>query len=58
MTYKRWQGPTRATATPLGTSSSAGIASSDGTHTADALLALADAALYDAKRHGQAVSVA
>jgi diguanylate cyclase (GGDEF)-like protein/PAS domain S-box-containing protein len=45
-------------ATPLGTSSSAGIASSDGTHTADDLLALADAALYDAKRHGQAVSVA
>jgi diguanylate cyclase (GGDEF)-like protein/PAS domain S-box-containing protein len=45
-------------ATPLGIGSSAGIASSDGAQTADELIALADAALYDAKRSGQAVSVA
>jgi diguanylate cyclase (GGDEF)-like protein/PAS domain S-box-containing protein len=45
-------------ATPSGIGSSAGIASSDGAQTADELIALADAALYDAKRSGQAVSVA
>ena len=45
-------------ATPLRTSSAAGIASSDGTETADELLARADAALYDAKRNAQPVSVA
>jgi diguanylate cyclase (GGDEF)-like protein/PAS domain S-box-containing protein len=45
-------------ATPSGIGSSAGIASSDGAQTADDLIALADAALYDAKRSGQAVSVA
>jgi diguanylate cyclase (GGDEF)-like protein len=38
--------------------SSAGIASSDGVETADALVGRADAALYDAKRQGQAVAVA
>jgi diguanylate cyclase (GGDEF)-like protein/PAS domain S-box-containing protein len=38
--------------------SSAGIASSDGVETAEALVARADVALYDAKRQGQAVSVA
>lgn len=45
-------------ATPPRIVSSAGIASSDGTETANNLLARADAALYDAKRHAQAVSVA
>jgi diguanylate cyclase (GGDEF)-like protein/PAS domain S-box-containing protein len=38
--------------------SSAGIASCDGAETADALVGRADAALYDAKRQGHAVSVA
>jgi diguanylate cyclase (GGDEF)-like protein/PAS domain S-box-containing protein len=38
--------------------SSAGIASSDGAETVDALVGRADAALYDAKRQGQTVSVA
>jgi diguanylate cyclase (GGDEF)-like protein len=45
-------------ATPPGIDSSAGIASSDGAETADALVGRADAALYDAKRQGQGVSVA
>jgi diguanylate cyclase (GGDEF)-like protein/PAS domain S-box-containing protein len=46
------------TATSPRIDSSAGIASSDGVETADALVGRADAALYDAKRQGQAVSVA
>jgi diguanylate cyclase (GGDEF)-like protein/PAS domain S-box-containing protein len=45
-------------ATPLRTSSAAGIASLNGAETADELLARADAALYDAKRNGQATAVA
>jgi diguanylate cyclase (GGDEF)-like protein/PAS domain S-box-containing protein len=45
-------------ATPPGIASSAGVASSDGVQTADELVALADAALYDAKRCGEAVAVA
>jgi diguanylate cyclase (GGDEF)-like protein len=45
-------------ATPPRIDSSAGIASSNGAETADELVGRADAALYDAKRQGQAVSVA
>jgi diguanylate cyclase (GGDEF)-like protein len=45
-------------ATPPRIDSSAGIASSNGAETADELVGRADAALYDAKRQDQAVSVA
>ena len=45
-------------ATPPRIVSSAGIASSNGAETAPELLARADAALYDAKRHSRAVTVA
>jgi diguanylate cyclase (GGDEF)-like protein/PAS domain S-box-containing protein len=45
-------------ATPPRIDSSAGIASSEGVETADKLVGRADAALYDAKRQGEAVSVA
>jgi PleD family two-component response regulator len=39
---------------PLGQTASAGIAIWDGAESADALLARADAALYEAKRAGRA----
>jgi diguanylate cyclase (GGDEF)-like protein/PAS domain S-box-containing protein len=45
-------------ATPPSITSAAGIASADGTEMARDLLARVDAALYDAKRHSQPVSVA
>jgi diguanylate cyclase (GGDEF)-like protein/PAS domain S-box-containing protein len=45
-------------ATPGGIGSSAGIASSDGSESADSIVARADAALYEAKRLGQLVVVA
>jgi GGDEF domain-containing protein len=48
----------RMAATPRRIASSAGIAASVSTDTADALLARADAALYDAKRHARPIPVA
>jgi diguanylate cyclase (GGDEF)-like protein len=45
-------------ATPPRIDSSAGIASWEGVETADELVGRADAALYNAKRHGEAISVA
>ncbi len=45
------------TAIPTGCSASAGIAYWDGKETAEALLSLADAALYEAKRAGRNMAV-